>query len=78
MTSTNLYLKNKNGTPGTPEAPSVPLLERVGVYVTDLLHIFGAIEGPKGGIGFPISQNANFNVCFCIDFHLIYIYDVIV
>lgn len=57
-----MYLKHKNGSPNTPEAPSAPLLERIGLYVTNLLHIFGAIQGPKGGIGFPISQNENTNV----------------
>lgn len=62
MTATNLYLSNKNGAPNTPGAPSAPLLERVGKYVTDLLHIFGVIDGPKGGIGFPIRQNANDDV----------------
>lgn len=24
------------------------------MYITDILHIFGAINGPRGGIGFPI------------------------
>ncbi|XP_035891839.1 cysteine--tRNA ligase, cytoplasmic [Anopheles stephensi] len=34
------------------------LLRRVASYCTDLLHIFGAINGPRGGIGFPISSGA--------------------
>ncbi|XP_053684550.1 cysteine--tRNA ligase, cytoplasmic [Sabethes cyaneus] len=38
------------------------LLRRIASYITDLLHIFGAINGPRGGIGFPVggtSQNAD-------------------
>jgi len=27
----------------------------VATYITDLLHVFGAISGPRGGIGFPVS-----------------------
>uniref|UniRef100_A0A182R5E9 Cysteine--tRNA ligase, cytoplasmic n=1 Tax=Anopheles funestus TaxID=62324 RepID=A0A182R5E9_ANOFN len=34
------------------------LLRRIASYCTDLLHIFGAISGPRGGIGFPISSGA--------------------
>lgn len=30
------------------------LLRRIATYVTDILHIFGAITGPRGGIGFPM------------------------
>uniref|UniRef100_A0A1L8DFF5 Cysteine--tRNA ligase, cytoplasmic n=1 Tax=Nyssomyia neivai TaxID=330878 RepID=A0A1L8DFF5_9DIPT len=30
------------------------LLRRIAFYVTDLLHMFGAIGGPRGGIGFPV------------------------
>lgn len=33
-----------------------PLLASAARYVTDLLHIFGAIEGPRGGIGFPVGD----------------------
>lgn len=32
------------------------LLKRVAEYITDLLHIFGIISGPRGGIGFPLSD----------------------
>ncbi|XP_045492463.1 cysteine--tRNA ligase, cytoplasmic [Colias croceus] len=38
-----------------------PLLASAARYVTDILHIFGAIEGPRGLIGFPVGD-AN-NVC---------------
>lgn len=30
------------------------LLRKISIYITDLLHIFGAISGPKGGIGFSM------------------------
>ncbi len=29
------------------------------MYITDLLHIFGAINGPRGGIGFPIGGESS-------------------
>ncbi|XP_054736500.1 cysteine--tRNA ligase, cytoplasmic [Anastrepha obliqua] len=31
------------------------LLRRIAAYITDILHIFGTIQGPRGGIGFPVS-----------------------
>ncbi|BFG06432.1 cysteine--tRNA ligase cytoplasmic [Drosophila madeirensis] len=31
------------------------LLRNVATYITDLLHVFGAVSGPRGGIGFPVS-----------------------
>ncbi|KAH8402094.1 hypothetical protein KR009_009720 [Drosophila setifemur] len=31
------------------------LLRNIATYITDLLHVFGAIAGPRGGIGFPVS-----------------------
>ncbi|XP_055621827.1 cysteine--tRNA ligase, cytoplasmic [Toxorhynchites rutilus septentrionalis] len=34
------------------------LLRRIASYITELLHIFGAINGPRGGIGFPIGGSA--------------------
>lgn len=30
------------------------MLKRIGEYITDMLHIFGAINSPRGGLGFPI------------------------
>ncbi|CAK1578254.1 unnamed protein product [Parnassius mnemosyne] len=33
-----------------------PLLAASARYVTDILHIFGAVEGPRGGIGFPVGD----------------------
>uniref|UniRef100_A0A182MYJ3 Cysteine--tRNA ligase, cytoplasmic n=1 Tax=Anopheles dirus TaxID=7168 RepID=A0A182MYJ3_9DIPT len=32
------------------------LMRRIASYCTDLLHVFGAVNGPRGGIGFPISS----------------------
>ncbi|KXJ68306.1 hypothetical protein RP20_CCG004160 [Aedes albopictus] len=34
------------------------LLRRIASYITDLLHVFGAINGPRGGIGFPVGGSA--------------------
>ncbi|KAH8252904.1 hypothetical protein KR032_002544 [Drosophila birchii] len=34
------------------------LLRNVATYITDLLHVFGAIAGPRGGIGFPVSSGS--------------------
>jgi cysteinyl-tRNA synthetase len=34
------------------------LLEKIGVYITDLVRIFGAIRAPKGSIGFPLGGEA--------------------
>ncbi|XP_075972800.1 cysteine--tRNA ligase, cytoplasmic [Anticarsia gemmatalis] len=42
-------------------ARASPLLAAAARYVTDVLHVFGAVEGPRGGIGFPVGD-AN-NVC---------------
>lgn len=33
------------------------------MYITDMLHIFGAINGPRGGIGFPIGGETSGDVC---------------
>ncbi|KAL0883813.1 hypothetical protein ABMA27_015903 [Loxostege sticticalis] len=38
----------------TPRAS--PLLAAAARYVTDVLHVFGAVEGPRGGIGFPVGD----------------------
>lgn len=38
------------------------LLRRVAEYITDMLNIFGAINGPRGGIGFPIAGHTSSNV----------------
>lgn len=48
----NIYIRDYsvNGT------INVLLLKRIATYITDILHIFGAISGPRGGIGFPIES----------------------
>lgn len=38
------------------------LLRKIAMYITDLLHIFGAISGPRGGIGFPIGGESGGDV----------------
>lgn len=38
------------------------LLRRIAAYITDILHIFGTIEGPRGSIGFPVGGSINSNV----------------
>lgn len=38
------------------------LLRRIAAYITDILHIFGAIDGLRGGIGFPVGGGINSNV----------------
>ncbi|EDW74680.1 uncharacterized protein Dwil_GK15775 [Drosophila willistoni] len=37
------------------------LLRNIATYITDLLHVFGAIAGPRGGIGFPMSGGQSTN-----------------
>lgn len=37
------------------------LLRRIAEYITDMLHIFGAINGPRGGIGFPVGGHDGSN-----------------
>ncbi|XP_068627700.1 cysteine--tRNA ligase, cytoplasmic [Battus philenor] len=39
-----------------------PLLTSAARYVTDILHIFGAVEGPRGGIGFPVGNAESVNL----------------
>ncbi|XP_045533882.1 cysteine--tRNA ligase, cytoplasmic [Papilio machaon] len=49
VTACHVYLRV------TPARPS-PLLAAAARYVTDILHVFGAVEGPRGGIGFPVGD----------------------
>lgn len=51
----NIYIRDH----ATTEAFDGLLLRRIATYITDLLHIFGAIEGPRGGIGFPVDGGSN-------------------
>lgn len=49
---TNIYIRdNKNSL-------NCLLLRKIAIYITDLLHIFGAISGPRGGIGFPVNSGS--------------------
>lgn len=43
---------------------NAPLLASAAKYVTDILHVFGAVEGPRGGIGFPVADGNN--ICVSI------------
>ncbi|KAM3968100.1 LOW QUALITY PROTEIN: cysteine--tRNA ligase, cytoplasmic [Aphomia sociella] len=47
--ATHSYLRRVSPRPS-------PLLAAAARYVTDVLHIFGAVDGPRGGIGFPIAD----------------------
>lgn len=43
------------------------LLEKIAIYITDLMRIFGAIKTPKGSIGFPLGGESGDSVnvsCF--------------
>lgn len=51
----NIYIRDHAKT----DAFDGLLLRRIAAYITDLLHIFGAIEGPRGGIGFPVEGASN-------------------
>lgn len=44
---------------------SAPLLAAAAKYVTDVLHVFGAVEGPRGGIGFPVADVNSVCVSIC-------------
>lgn len=61
----NVYIRDQqsNGT------VNVLLLKRIAAYVTDILHIFGAINGSRGGIGFPIDSNKTNDVNTHTPFH---------
>ncbi|CAK1551714.1 unnamed protein product [Leptosia nina] len=48
----HVYLRNT-----TPR--NSPILAAAARYVTDILHIFGAIDGPRGLIGFPVGDATN-------------------
>ncbi|XP_017472850.1 PREDICTED: cysteine--tRNA ligase, cytoplasmic [Rhagoletis zephyria] len=45
---TNVYMRDNK------DRLNCILLRRIAEYITDILHIFGAIQGPRGGIGFPV------------------------
>lgn len=41
---------------------NILLLKRIAAYITDILHIFGVISGPRGGIGFPVDSGKSGDV----------------
>ncbi|XP_055694070.1 cysteine--tRNA ligase, cytoplasmic isoform X2 [Lutzomyia longipalpis] len=48
VAQSNIYIRDN------PRNINRQLLRRIATYVTDLMHMFGAIAGPRGGIGFPV------------------------
>lgn len=54
VTQTNIYVRDMAAAASTPV--NALLLRRIALYVTDILHIFGAITGPRGGLGFPVES----------------------
>lgn len=62
VTQCNIYIRDVSNGSTTLNAL---LLRRIAAYVTDLLHIFGAIAGPRGGIGFPM-EGSGVDVSFIL------------
>lgn len=54
----NIYIRDHNASGSL----NLLLLKRIALYITEILHIFGVINGPRGGIGFPLDSNANGNL----------------
>lgn len=54
----NIYIRDQN----TNNTLNVLLLKRIAAYITDTLHIFGVISGPRGGIGFPVDAGKSGDV----------------
>lgn len=48
----NVYVRDHS----SDNTLNILLLKRIAAYITDILHIFGVISGPRGGIGFPIES----------------------
>lgn len=59
VTTVNIYIRDN-----AAHGYNALLLRKIAEYVTDILHIFGAIKGPRGGIGFPIRGIEGFDVSF--------------
>lgn len=49
----NVYIRDHR----SDNTLNILLLKRIAAYITNILHIFGVITGPSGGIGFPIETN---------------------
>lgn len=59
ITQCNVYMKQS-------EHPNILLLRDIGVYITKIFSIFGAIASTQETIGFPIDNETNTNVCSSI------------
>ncbi|EDW01873.1 cysteine--tRNA ligase, cytoplasmic [Drosophila grimshawi] len=55
VSTTNIYIRDNKARLNNL------LLRKIATYITDLLHIFGAINGARGGIGFPLSGSSDSN-----------------
>ncbi|XP_030562604.1 cysteine--tRNA ligase, cytoplasmic [Drosophila novamexicana] len=55
VSTTNIYIRDNK------TRLNHLLLRKIATYITDLLHIFGAIAGPRGGIGFPLNSTESNN-----------------
>ncbi|CAD7088885.1 unnamed protein product [Hermetia illucens] len=53
VSASNIYIRDNRSSYNSL------LLRKVATYITDMLHIFGAISGPRGGIGFPVGGSAS-------------------
>lgn len=54
----NIYIRDQNAN----NTLNVLLLKRIAAYITDILHIFGVVHGPRGGIGFPVDTGKSGDV----------------
>lgn len=52
VTQSNIYIRDVSSTASA--TINALLLRNIALYITDILHVFGAINGPRGGIGFQI------------------------
>ena len=53
ISHSNVYIRDNQS------KVNVQLLEEIAIYITDLLQVFGAIQGPKKIIGFPSISGGN-------------------
>lgn len=53
VSSSNIYIRDNKG------SSNALLLRKIASYITDMLHIFGVISGPRGGIGFPVGGSGD-------------------
>lgn len=51
VSTSNIYIRDNK------DFLNALLLRKIAQYITDMLHIFGVISGPRGGIGFPVGGN---------------------